>query len=127
MWISSNNRIGKVMRWSGRIIGLILGIGSMVIIIMTFITSGFKISSIISPFINLVFFGLLLVEFFSIIISWWKELLASILLFACCLILIGIGIRTHFYPWIIILTLLYLLIGIFFLGSWSLTKKLSNK
>jgi len=117
--------LAKRMRWAARIICLIVTVvGATMLIgeaISEFLAQGFITTSVEGGL--LVMIGL--VALAGCVMSWWRDLLASILLVATSAGLgVHIGIfagRNHFMAWSI-LGLPYLVAGALLINAWRLSK-----
>ena len=117
--------LAKRMRWAARIICLIVTVvGATMLIgeaISEFLAQGFITTSVEGGL--LVMIGL--VALAGCVMSWWRDLLASILLVATSAGLgVHIGIfagRNHFMAWSI-LGLPYLVAGVLLINAWRLSK-----
>ncbi|MBA7481246.1 hypothetical protein ES707_16716 [subsurface metagenome] len=117
--------LAKRMRWAARIICLIVTVvGATMLIgeaISEFLAQGFITTSVEGGL--LVMIGL--VALAGCVMSWWRDLLASILLVATS---VGLGVhigicagRNHFLAWSI-LGLPYLVAGVLLINAWRLSK-----
>ena len=117
--------LAKRMRWAARIICLIVTVvGATMLIgeaISEFLAQGFITTSVEGGL--LVMIGL--VALAGCVMSWWRDLPASILLVATSAGLgVHIGIfagRNHFMAWSI-LGLPYLVAGVLLINAWRLSK-----
>ena len=117
--------LAKRMRWTARIICLIVTVfGATMLIgeaISEFLAQGFITTSVEGGL--LVMIGL--VALAGCVMSWWRDLPASILLVATSAGLgVHIGIfagRNHFMAWSI-LGLPYLVAGVLLINAWRLSK-----
>ena len=120
------SHLAKRMRWAARIICLIVTVfGATMLIgeaINEFLAQGFITTSVEGSL--LVMIGL--VALAGCVMSWWRDLPASILLVATSAGLgVHIGIfagRNHFLAWSI-LGLPYLVAGVLLINAWRLSKQ----
>jgi len=119
------HHLAKRMRWAARVISLIITVFGATMLIgeaaTEFISQGFVTTSIEGGL--LVMIGL--VALAGCVMSWWRDLPASILLVVTSAGLgVHIGIfagRNHFMVWSI-LGLPYLVAGVLLINAWRLSK-----
>ena len=120
--MGSRNNLVKLMRWSGRVIGLIAALFLVAMLIGAAVTEG--VEPIGTAGITLGLLGVMALA--SCIISWWREGLAGILL---VLTAAGLGAhigvfagRNHFLAWLMV-GLPYLVAGLLLFASHRLSTK----
>jgi len=117
--------LAKRMRWAARVIGLIITVfGATMLIgeaISEFLAQGFVTTSVEGGL--LVVIGLAALA--GCVMSWWRDIPASILLVATSAgLAVHIGIfagRNHFLAWSM-LGLPYLVAGVLLINAWRLSK-----
>ena len=128
---SNQHRLAKRMRWAARIIGLLAAgfcllmlIGSTVAEVLTGAWATTSQTDIIQGSL----IGVLgAIGLAGCIVSWWRERLASLLLF---LTAVGFGIhiglfagRNHFLVWLM-MGFPYLIASVLLFNSWQLSRKI---
>jgi len=121
------HHLAKRMRWAARVIGLIITIfGATMLIgeaISEFLAQGFVTTSVEGGL--LVVIGLAALALAGCVMSWWRDIPASILLVATSAgLAVHIGIfagRNHFLAWSM-LGLPYLVAGVLLINAWRLSK-----
>jgi len=128
MSVKNPERVAKRLRWTGRIICLILTvIGGTILIgesVDEFVSQGSLATS--AEGITLLLIGL--VALAGCILSWWRDLPAGILLVVTS---VGLGVhiaicagRNHFFAWSV-MGLPYLIAGVLLLYAWRLSRQSS--
>jgi hypothetical protein len=126
MSVNSKNRLPKRLRWSARVICIILTVCGGTIIVAEAIgellskePSGISLAGIMLVLI-------ILIGFAGLLLSWWKDLISGILLVSTSVAFgIHIGIcagRNHFLVWLIV-GFPYLVAGSLMLYTWYLVKR----
>jgi hypothetical protein len=115
-----DSRIAKGLKWAGRII-----VYMELIFVVIYIVIG-VISATPSMKPNemgiIIYCGIIMIPLVISIISWWNQLITSILLLATSIGLGFLAINIHQLSLWIVLGFPYLVAGLLFFGSWRLSK-----
>jgi len=120
------NRVAKRLRWTGRIICLILTVIGGTILIGESVDEFVSQGSIATSAEGITLFLIGLVALAGCILSWWRDLPAGILLVVTSA---GLGVhiaicagRNHFFTWLV-MGLPYLIAGVLLLYAWRLSRQ----
>lgn len=123
---SKQHLLAKIMRRTGRIIGLVAAVFFLVILVGEAIGETLSEGGELIETAGVLLAALSAVALAGCILSWWRERLAGILL---VLVSIGLGIhigafagRNHFLAWSMV-GLPYLIAGGLLLSAWWLERK----
>lgn len=117
---NTNSRIAKRLKWAGRIIVSMEFIFIVIFIVIRVITASPSMKP--SEMGIIAYCGIAMIPLGILIVSWWDQLIASIVLLATSICIGWLAINIHYLSFWIVLGLPYLVASLLFIVSWRLSK-----